>query len=466
MKFLERALDRLRQWLASRFGNPLEWTGVDKCLMILVVMTVVGTGYGLWLAWLYANPEHSIWIARRFVEIALPVQIGEVLWWVTLFVLGLPLRRSNPEARWFVYTVSVSYALCNALGIYALGQFSTTAGTIAMGNVFVGLLLFDLRVVLVASATALLVLSATALGTAAGVVPYSPMLAYQPYRAGGSVEWWWLTNFGVGTVIFALANLAAFAYIIDRWRDREAKLAEAHVLLQAQKDQLVRAEALASVGSLVSGAAHELRNPLSSSGALLHSLRDDLDGFTEMSDAHRTEAVEALEMALNGQGRASAIVERLYQLTDDLEHERSGAVLGDFLEDLCERYPVLRVQCVDGASELRISASLVQTVLPNLIENALAATGEKGRIELEVVRSDGWLRLEVRDDGEGVPDELKPHIFRPFVTGVRGGGGRRVGLGLYVAHELVSRLGGTIDLESTQGKGTTVRVAIPVPEFA
>ncbi len=96
---------------------------------------------------------------------------------------------------------------------------------------------------------------------------------------------------------------------------------------------------------------------------------------------------------------------------------------------------------------------LVQVFL-NLILNAMDATQEGGTIEIRTVRETHWLRIDVRDDGHGVSDELRNQIFRPYITTKATG----TGLGLFVSRNIVEQNGGRIELTDTSPKGTTFTV--------
>jgi len=98
-------------------------------------------------------------------------------------------------------------------------------------------------------------------------------------------------------------------------------------------------------------------------------------------------------------------------------------------------------------------------VLLNLVTNAVEASPAGEEVTLRVEKMGENLLLTVRDKGDGIPREVMEHLFEPFVT-AKGGGG--VGLGLYLSHKLVESMGGTIGVESQEGKGTVFRVMLPM----
>lgn len=241
----------------------------------------------------------------------------------------------------------------------------------------------------------------------------------------------------------------------------KSELEGAYQQLQDSQKALVRAESLATIGSLVDGAAHELRNPLGSSGAVLESLLEEVRSNQALPEATRTDMIESIEVALAGQRRAAAIVNRLYRLGDELDAAGSMAKLGVFAHALRERYSDLRVEIDPAVAERAVAQVVVDTLLPNLIDNAYAAGGDEPP-QLVLREMDGMLELCVEDSGCGISREIQDKVFKPFFTTEKAGGGRRVGLGLYIVHELVERLGGEISLDSTPGHGTRLRIIMPL----
>lgn len=456
--------ERLRELIdrvLARTGSPLEWSTVDKSLAALGVITCVGIYYTLWGHFVVNNPEAAPFINTEFMARAIQVQAAEVALWLVLIAVGFGIRKKHPESRLFTHTFIQLYAACNALGIWAMGQFSVSAGVILLGNAMVAFLLFDLWFVLPALIPTATILGTTAWGSWSGTIPYAPLLASNPFEPGGRVAGWWLANFWSITIVISMGTFIAFGIIVFLWRDREEKLARAYNALNVAKDQLIRAESLAAVGSLVTGAAHELRNPLSSSSAVLQSLREELAETPDLAALSREDLEQSVDLSLRGQQRAAAIVERLYRLSDDLDLTGSRVRVEDFARALCEKYQGLRLELAPEAADLRVTEVLFRGVLPNLLDNAAAAGADTPPI-VRFALNGNWLRIVVEDEGRGIPEALQERVFQPFASGTRRAGGEGVGLGLYIAHELVNRLGGQIHLESKEGEGTSVRVEVPL----
>jgi signal transduction histidine kinase len=116
---------------------------------------------------------------------------------------------------------------------------------------------------------------------------------------------------------------------------------------------------------------------------------------------------------------------------------------------------LLKVESPDTVAAAR--SSELREVIVNLLENSRAAVGAEGVVEVCVDAPGSMVRLEVRDDGEGVPPELLPRIFDPHFS-TRSSG---TGLGLAIVRRLVDSWGGEVGAKSERGRGTTVWVAIP-----
>jgi PAS domain S-box-containing protein len=237
--------------------------------------------------------------------------------------------------------------------------------------------------------------------------------------------------------------------------------------------QLQVAERLASLGTLATGIAHQINNPLAFISANLSWVRQQLAQVVGASAA----GVETLDRALldceEGTQRIRAIVQ---DLRSHVSEAGGGPELGSADPNEAMEYAlriaghelhgVARVSCnllpvpmVNGSS-----ARLGQVFL-NLLLNAAQAVPleQQGTAEIRVrsrldTDSD-MVVLEVEDTGAGIAPEALTHVFDPFFTTKPVG--RGTGLGLFICHSIVSALGGTISADSRLGHGTTVRVALP-----
>jgi len=199
--------------------------------------------------------------------------------------------------------------------------------------------------------------------------------------------------------------------------------------------------------------SHELRTPLTS-----------LQGFLDRSvrrapPSMRSELEDAQRIARS----MSRLVADLLQLSrGQLVREYTPHLLDpatDILRPVAEEFPGVRLEASSGSLLLGDPERLKQLVR-NLTANAVRATKNPRKVTLGLVTTDEHVVLLVRDRGPGIPDDLLPHIFEKFHKGVGGG----AGLGLAIAKQVADAHGGTIEVESFRGRGTTFRVTLPVVE--
>jgi len=246
-------------------------------------------------------------------------------------------------------------------------------------------------------------------------------------------------------------------------RTRELRVAEAGA---------VRGEKLASVGLLAAGIAHELNNPLTGVLTFSHLLRKKMpDGSQEAED---------LDLVIGETKRCAAIIRRLLDFAREKAPEKKFADLNQIIEDtarMIER--PAHLQGIEMTLELDrelprawVDADLVKQVVMNILVNAQHAIEDKGKITVRTRFIPGQVGLEsgmppvamaeisIMDTGCGIPEQNLARIFDPFFTSKEVGKG--TGLGLSVSHGIVMSHGGTIEVESKVGEGSTFRVRLPL----
>jgi PAS domain S-box-containing protein len=223
----------------------------------------------------------------------------------------------------------------------------------------------------------------------------------------------------------------------------------------------------------VATASHELRTPLAAIYGAAKTLRRS-DGLDE-------EGVEKLIEIISGES------ERLARVIEDIlfaSHLDSGRLpmasehvdVAALARDVAEAIEVqlgngvtLQVDAPpSGLPGVDVDPTKLRRVLVNLLENAIKYSPEGGPVVLRVAADNGRLRIEVRDEGLGIPRGEQARIFEKFYRAdpqlARGVGG--TGLGLYICRELVQRMGGEIDVESEPGRGSTFTVELPAPSVS
>jgi two-component system, NtrC family, sensor kinase len=254
-----------------------------------------------------------------------------------------------------------------------------------------------------------------------------------------------------------------------RYRDEFSRLALAfnHMLgeIVTRQDQLVQSGKMAAVGTLTSGIAHELNNPLNNIGLTVEALSEDFEAYT---DCDKRRMLGQIQTQVE---RASSTVKNLLDFTRKDRSAFTALDVGEAAES-AGRLVSNEAMLAGVAWDWRLRGDLprvrgnphdLQQVFVNLFLNAIQAMPAGGRLEVTThADDDGFVRVDVADTGVGIPPEHLEEIFDPFFTTKQPGEG--TGLGLSVSHSIVAKHGGRITVESRPGKGTTFSVYLPRAE--
>jgi two-component system, NtrC family, sensor kinase len=278
--------------------------------------------------------------------------------------------------------------------------------------------------------------------------------------------------------------------------ERNAELNALNAQLSSTQEHLVQSEKLASIGQLAAGVAHEINNPIgyifSNFGSLEKYLADLFRMLTayEAAEASHGNAqmladIKALKASLDleflkediptlmheskeGIVRVRKIVQDLKDFSHvDATQEWQFADLNKGIDSTLNvvnneiKYNADVVKEYGELPEVQCMASQINQVVMNLVVNAAHAMGpERGTITVRTGVAGGNAWLEVQDTGSGIPKEVLPRIFDPFYTTKPVGKG--TGLGLSLSYGIIQKHGGTIDVQTEAGVGTTFRVSLPV----
>lgn len=236
------------------------------------------------------------------------------------------------------------------------------------------------------------------------------------------------------------------------------------------QQQLTQTERLASLGTLAAGVAHEINNPLTVMTLGLEALGVRLNKAAPRLEAEsHADMMEILNELRSGVERVAGIVRELKSFSR-ADNESIGPT--DVVTVLAS---AIRMTAHQIRHRARLSteygevawvvgdARRLEQVFINLLMNAAQAMPEgraENRIDIRTYTTNGRVAVEVRDNGVGISEENMNRIFDPFFTTKSVGEG--TGLGLSITHEIVKRFGGEILFESELGKGTSVRVLLPV----
>ena len=278
---------------------------------------------------------------------------------------------------------------------------------------------------------------------------------------------------------------------------RCTELTELNLTLSRVQEQLIQTEKLASIGQLAAGVAHEINNPiayvLSNIGTLakyLDSLVNILNAYDQAKPtipAEQRASIESLRRSLDidfiksdsllliqesrqGINRVSRIVQDLKEFSQmDIAQEWQAAdphvgidaTLNLAAHEIQDKADVVKEY--GDLPEIECLPRQLNQVFMNLLVNAAHAFGDaRGRITVRTRVADEMVRLEFRDNGCGIPEDIRKKIFDPFFSTKPVGKG--AGLGLSLSYGIIKSHGGCIEVESEIGKGSCFRIVLPIKQ--
>ena len=243
----------------------------------------------------------------------------------------------------------------------------------------------------------------------------------------------------------------------------------------SKREQLERAlnqrEKMAALGNLVAGVVHEVKTPLAIIKTRVQMWQRGLAELNQGEDSEPIKDIitdDSLQMIVHETNRLSRLVNRLLVFSRPIvEKQRKtdlAAVLNHTIEFLKSslRNRNVKIQFDGGQSIPPVMAdpNSIEQVFLNVLTNAAEAVDDEGRIWVttELSEPEDHIVVRVRDNGSGIPDEIRSVIFDPFASTKDKG----FGLGLAIAYEIVSAHGGTIEFTDAEGGGTVCTITIPI----
>jgi signal transduction histidine kinase len=231
---------------------------------------------------------------------------------------------------------------------------------------------------------------------------------------------------------------------------------------RAERDDADRARR-----NLIASVSHDLRTPLTSLRLLVEAIDDGVVAGPE-------ETADALRRAKQHVATLSTLVDDLFELArleaGDISWTLSQVGVAELIDETVEAFRpqaeqkglLLTESVPSDVVPVRGNPEKLQRVLYNLMQNAVRHTPQDGTVTLRAERDDGFVRIEVADDGEGIPSDQAEHVFERFF---RGGDGARngtgAGLGLSISRAIVEAHGGRIWVEPGEQRGTRVFFTVP-----
>jgi signal transduction histidine kinase len=299
-------------------------------------------------------------------------------------------------------------------------------------------------------------------------------------------------------LVTTFADQAAIAIenvrLFDEVQARTRELAKSLDELRTTQDRLVQTQKLASLGQLTAGIAHEIKNPLNFvnnfsgiSAELIEELHETLKhvGLDEKRRSEIAELTETLKSNLDkvvqhGK-RADAIVKNMLLHSHQGSGEHRRVAINAIVEESLklayhgaraekQNFNIMVEQSFDPiAGEADVFPQEITRVLLNLISNGVYATRDKTSVDGEIYRPTltastrdlgDRVEIKIRDNGTGIPPEVKEKMFNPFFTTKPAGEG--TGLGLSISHDIiVKQHGGSIEVDTQPGEFTEIRIVLP-----
>lgn len=266
-----------------------------------------------------------------------------------------------------------------------------------------------------------------------------------------------------------LDNLQSATEELQNWSQQlEYKVQKKSEELGAAQNELIHIERIASLGKLSSSVAHEINNPLS--GILIYTklVYKQLSN-PELYASKRESILRHLKLIENETKRCGDIVKGLLDFSrkeqEDFESRHVHKILQETFELMTHPIKIANINFYTDYTAMHdlvfCSPNQIKQACVAIIVNASEAVQENGEITITTKNIDNdTIRIEISDDGVGIPEDDLSHIFEPFFSTKHDTSG--IGLGLAIVHGIVKSHNGKLEVKSELGKGTTISIILPL----
>ena len=266
-----------------------------------------------------------------------------------------------------------------------------------------------------------------------------------------------------------LDNLQRATVELQNWSHQlEYKVQKKSEELGQAQNELINIERIASLGRLSLSVAHEINNPLS--GILVYAKLVHKQLQTQDLEPEKKESIlKHLKFIENEAKRCGDIVKGLLDFSrkdqNDFEPASLNQILIETFDLMTHSMKVSNVNFLSDFSaksdQIFCSPNQIKQVCVAILVNAMEAVSENGEIMIRTSNPDPeHIRIDISDNGIGIPEEAMPHIFEPFFSTKEKTNG--IGLGLAIVHGIVQNHKGKIEVKSDRGKGTTITINLSV----
>ena len=243
----------------------------------------------------------------------------------------------------------------------------------------------------------------------------------------------------------AIAALTSWQFNYYRW------------LVFKDLNERKKSERFVVIGQTAGMVGHDIRNPLQAITSDLYLIQEELKSNPECTTEDIAESIDSINENI---AYINKIVSDLQDYTRTLTLNPTDVKLWDLFSDVIAIVPsTVDAQLVLHEDlTIRTDATYLKRIMTNLVINAVQAMPNGGKIIVKAAVEAGRVLISVADTGVGIPEEIKPNLFKPmFTTKAKG-----QGLGLAVVKRLVEALNGSISFESEVGKGSKFTVSLPL----
>lgn len=227
----------------------------------------------------------------------------------------------------------------------------------------------------------------------------------------------------------------------------------------------MESERLNALTLLAAGVAHEIGNPLNSLNIHLQLIERQLRNFDEKK---RRELQQSIEIARGEVSRLDSIVTQFLRAIRPARPELKAENINEIVEEAVQFFtPEIEARDIVVEAELRPDLPLLQIdrdqmkqAFYNIIKNSFEAMKRRGILRIRTALDDSHVRISFTDNGGGMSADALSHVFEPYFTTKRSGSG----LGLLIVRRIVREHGGELAIESTEGKGLTLSIRLPIAD--